>query len=562
MPSRLSLTLSLDDDMDEEQEKPAQSISQIFKLPPEIIQQIFSYLSAEHLTSLHRTCKGLQLHATEDKLWIDLLKSRIPIHDFPNTPAPFSSFRELYLSHHPYWFLPHNKIWFSDDAYTGKLILIKFNPKRGSIEGYRVAAERPPATPEVWSYKPDVLIHHLNPHVYVSTNDPVLALSPPITTSTSSTSWNPSTEINMRIGAPTQKIDASLLLSIDLPEPTASTPAVSVWPPRTIPSMPRTRSSLSSGAADRFSSRKHKPQTLSEISQTTFRTRAWSHFTQGILNLGPRIGEAVSTWSTLSPSLYTPTPEKPYQGIFVGDYAAHGCEILLVLQTESAPISARRERVRDDARNRPSRYLSAILAALNDESIAGSDDFSDAPELADSPYMDTKEYQSATSAQVPVRPNVQDPDGQIHKGAIEAIKLTGDVNIPRGEHTFVADDIGPSGTIRIAGEKPFRGARVVKSRGHVAGRGFMEGMSNRFPFSCCLLQLYLFDIRHLVRPATRHLLTNETTDEFIPSQLFLINPDLLAQYWLPFGHISFYKRIDIDELLQNARWDERRASND
>lgn len=486
VPSRLSVTLSLDDDMDEGRERSAQSVPQIFKLPPEIMQQIFSYLSAEHLASLHRTCRGLQIHATEDKLWIDLLKTRIPIHDFPDTPSPFSSFRELYLSHHPYWFLPHHKIWFSDDAYTGKLILIKFNPKRGSIEGYRVAAERPPATPEVWSYKPDVLIHHLNPHVYVSTNDPVLALSPPITTSsssTSSTSWTPTTEIPMRIGAPTQKIDASLLLSIDLPEPTASVPAVSVWPPRIIPDMPRTRSSLSSGAADRFSSRKHKPQTLSEISQTTFRTRTWSHFTQGILNLGPRIGEAVSTWSTLCPSLYTPTAEKPYQGIFVGDYAAHGCEILLVLQSDTAPISARRERVRDDARNRPSRYLSAILAALNDESLAGGEDPDfdpDTPELSTSSYLDTKEYQNATFSQTPVRPNVADPDGNIHKGAIQAIKLTGDVNIPRGEHTFVADDIGPAGTIRIAAEKPFRGARVVKSRGHVAGRGFMEGRFDCF----------------------------------------------------------------------------------
>lgn len=49
-------------------------------------------------------------------------------------------------------------------------------------------------------------------------------------------------------------------------------------------------------------------------------------------------------------------------------------------------------------------------------------------------------------------------------------------------------------------------------------------------------------------------------DEFIPSQLFLINADLLAQYWVPFGHISFYKRIDIDELSRTAGCDRRRSS--
>jgi hypothetical protein len=38
-------------------------------------------------------------------------------------------------------------------------------------------------------------------------------------------------------------------------------------------------------------------------------------------------------------------------------------------------------------------------------------------------------------------------------------------------------------------------------------------------------------------------------DEFIPSQLLLINHDKLAQYWMPFGHISFYHRVDVEALV-------------
>jgi hypothetical protein len=38
-------------------------------------------------------------------------------------------------------------------------------------------------------------------------------------------------------------------------------------------------------------------------------------------------------------------------------------------------------------------------------------------------------------------------------------------------------------------------------------------------------------------------------DKYIPSQLILMSHDTIAQYWETFGHISFYRRVDIDSFL-------------
>ena len=46
------------------------------------------------------------------------------------------------------------------------------------------------------------------------------------------------------------------------------------------------------------------------------------------------------------------------------------------------------------------------------------------------------------------------------------------------------------------------------------------------------------------------MLTPCAADEYIRSQLILISPDRIAQYWEDMQHISHYERVDIDKFCR------------
>ncbi|KAL8642713.1 MAG: hypothetical protein Q9226_008479 [Calogaya cf. arnoldii] len=401
-------------------------------LPAEIINGILSFLPPLSLVGLTRTSKLLRDHALTDALWAKFVRENVP-HQQSLEYYPAESWRDLYMSLHPYWFLSRNKLWFSDKAYsgssmTGSLVLVRYDPRRGCMEGLRLLARQGLHSYELWEWNPDVIIHTFNPEVSLLVDDPVVKIDRGMYADHHSTRE----EILMNTGY-TRGIRSMLSLCHGLtPEEQdgiVATGCNALWPPRIIPAKERVRNE------SRRSFRGEGPNSLLEASENTFRIRKWMEFGGMGAPLGVHIGEDVMTFSTVPDEYYTATKEKPWQGIWVGDYSGHGCEFLLLIQSAV-----------DKASEGPRSSIETPL-------------------------------QHHSDGQRKSLPVGKGQDGSC-AGRLEAIKLTGDPNVPRGEYTWVAEDIGPGGLLRIAEEKIFRGARVVKSLGHCAARGFRDGKSS------------------------------------------------------------------------------------
>ncbi|EOO02348.1 putative f-box domain-containing protein [Phaeoacremonium minimum UCRPA7] len=485
-------------------------------LPSELIDNILSYLSPLDLLSLSLTCHVLHAHATDDHLWHALVQSHIPGMAI-TTPYPCATFRELYSAHDPRWFLPRYKLWFCDRDLTGKLIIVRYDQRRGCIEGYQLLATSNRTTHQQWGADSEVIIHAFEPEVKLHLDKPVLQLrahslenlirakkattpvfsfaGPSRFSSSSSLQINRFTaEIPMPLDdRPTDTMFSNFMLARPLAKNLVDErqglpfPYGNVWPPPAIPARHRVAAaSLYQREGGELLASDDRPTGRAEMSDQTFRIRSWMEMRPAGMRgvsfgwVGPtlldrqngdedevlegtHIGEEITTFSTLDPVLYTPTADMPWRGIWVGDYSGHGCEFLLINQEHS-----------DDDVN---------AGAMEREESETEEEF---------------EKRKA--------------DARIYRGRLEAVKLTGDPNVPRGEYTFVADDLGSSGFVAIVQDEPFRGARVVRSRGHVAGTGFLN-------------------------------------DTYIESQLLLISPNRLAQYWVGFGHISFFERVDVDSFL-------------
>ncbi|KAK8852044.1 F-box domain-containing protein [Apiospora arundinis] len=471
---------TVDTTMLEPQLKPGNG--DVLLLPPELIDSILSFLSPVELAAATQVCRKFHSHADADVHWQRHVQANVP-GNVITSPYPFDSFRELYVSHDPYWFIPRNKIWFSDRSLPGQMIIVQYDQRRGVIEGYQMLAVSSRADNEAWLADATVFIHNFEPKVRLHRDKPVVKFSPLgrvnlVRSESGSSSFAPKhqffSEQQMHMSQGSDPRLSNIILAKELTPDMLRTvmddewPYGFVWPPPTIPTSHRVgarASGILSVQPQRSTSPSSpsiwKPSSRSEISEQCFRLRQWMEM--GPPTLGVHLGEELVTYSTLDPKLYTPTKEKPWRGIWVGDYSGHGCEFLLLHQ----------------------------------------------PDVEGETGVPLERREGETDAQYDER----FLEERVYKGRLEAIKLTGDPNVPRGEYTFIAPDLSEAGILDVAQEPPFQGVRIVQSTGHIAHTGFYN-------------------------------------DKYIYSKLILISHNRLAQYWVDFGHISFFERVDVDSFLK------------
>ena len=465
-------------------------------LPAEIITQILTCLSSTDLVALSLTSHLLRSHAHNDLLWMSLVKENIPDNEKVTSPAPAAIWRELYIVHHPYWFLVRQRLWFGDADNAGSFVLVRYNHQESCIEGHQLLGEHGVHATDFWQHNPEVMVHTFNPHLKLWLNDPVLKLDYHHRLDGSRLQK----EVPMHIGS-RHGVRSMISLCQAIPKDLQN-PSMALWPPSTVPSVSRVRNE----SPNKFRTRSHRPQSLDVMSDQAFRVRKYLEFSNLLSPLNAvRVGEEVTTFSTLSTDLYRPTEQKPWQGLWVGDYSGHGCEFLLVLQREvSTAIKLTPQSSTGDLPEGMS--IAEMEAETTEEGLPTfqpltSGDLEVGPSAAahagDSSAIDAASFtELGSSAAMKAEDNISEAFTEPSStGRLEAVKLTGDINVPRGQHTWIAEDIGSKGLIRIAEEQPFTGARIVKSWGRIAGRGFKH-------------------------------------DRFIPSQLILISHDTLAQYWI------------------------------
>jgi hypothetical protein len=278
-------------------------------LPTELISHVLSYLSPFDLVSVSLTNHLLRTHSLADHLWQSLVQLQVPGIKL-TSPSPCASFRDLYIAHDPRWFLTRYKLWFCDRDLTGKLVIVRYDERRGVIEGYQLLAHRPIASTSASHQslsEQDLVIHEFKPELKLHLDKPVLqvranSLENAIRVTTSgapvtpirgpSTLSSPTDHALRSVGVPvhanrfsaetpilldnsfTDNLFNTFMLARALPDSLAKErqllpfPYGNTWPPPAVPADTR----VSTGD---LISPEDRPTTRHEIDEKSFKIRSW-----------------------------------------------------------------------------------------------------------------------------------------------------------------------------------------------------------------------------------------------------------------------------------------------
>lgn len=279
------------------------------ELPSELISHVLSYLSPLDLVSISLTNHLLRAHSLADNLWQAQVQLQVPGIRL-TTPSPCASFRELYIAHDPRWFLTKYKLWFCDRDLTGKLVIVRYDERRGVIEGYQLLANRPIASTGtshqslgdqelvIHEFEPEVKLHLDKPVLQVranslenairvtTTRSPAPSIKAPPTLSSAadhaSTSMGSPVHVNRFSAETPMPLDNrftdnmfnTFILARSLPDSLIKErqllpfPYGNTWPPPAVPADTRVSAGDLIGPEDR-------PTTRREINEKAFRIRSW-----------------------------------------------------------------------------------------------------------------------------------------------------------------------------------------------------------------------------------------------------------------------------------------------
>ncbi|KAK6347258.1 hypothetical protein TWF696_007330 [Orbilia brochopaga] len=411
----------------------------LLSLPSEIIHQIIQYLPEMSLYAASLTCQTLQTHSFTDSLWQNLL-------DWPDLPSPhpYLTYRALHHALSPHLYLKR-KVFIGDRQYFGSILVSKYMPLTGTLEAFSLTTT-PGILPEFtwWSWDTMVPIYPYDITIGIR-DEPELKITPNCKASVTK-------EIPIRRGGIFMSyLRAAAILKKDV------YPQMAVWPPRTIPAETRVRNESATGFrsdAGAAGSFVRLPSDIS-ISGTVFIRKGGGGFND-------LVGAAVDRSAFMATPMTPQEVKDPNAKWRVDD-----------VRSKSGFPSTSAFRIRKWA------VLGDLDGDLDGRPRMG-ESVETFAELDEALWTPTKEYPYRGIWVGNYQPHASEfllfhqPETTGGRKRLEVIKLTGDPNIPRGEYTWIIDDL--SSPLRTADENEHEwpGAKVYMARGHIAEHEFQN----------------------------------------------------------------------------------------